>query len=232
LKPEKHTTVEYCLVFFFQADSLVPAVTFTSDQDHQNMMDQLGIKACAPVRAAMKKRPTTPTSMSLKANPFPNLPDPLTLNDGHKVTTAADVVGSAPPRDRRNVFEVRLRPRPQNVPKVTWTVTAVDHEFLGFTPIIAKDLIGQVDNSSYTPPSKSDPHDAGHARQRQGPSARPDDVWPRRLSQSERASRRRSRPHQRNAWKALLVQQDPSLKEIFANIPPGSRSRRRPSFRR
>ena len=38
---------------------------------------------------------------------------------------------------------------PSNVPKVTWTVTAVDHEMIGFTPVIAKDLIGEVDNSSY-----------------------------------------------------------------------------------
>jgi hypothetical protein len=38
---------------------------------------------------------------------------------------------------------------PERVPKVTWTVTAVDHEMIGFTPVIAKDLIGEVDNSSY-----------------------------------------------------------------------------------
>jgi hypothetical protein len=32
--------------------------------------------------------------------------------------------------------------------KVSWTVNTVDHEMIGFTPVIAKDLIGQVDNSS------------------------------------------------------------------------------------
>jgi len=32
---------------------------------------------------------------------------------------------------------------------VTWTVGAVDHEFLGFTPVTAKELIGTVDNSAY-----------------------------------------------------------------------------------
>ncbi len=37
---------------------------------------------------------------------------------------------------------------PSNVPKVTWTVTTVDHERIGFTPEISKDLIGTVDNSS------------------------------------------------------------------------------------
>ncbi len=38
---------------------------------------------------------------------------------------------------------------PANLPKVTWTVTAVDHEMIGFTPVIAgkQDLIGEVDNS-------------------------------------------------------------------------------------
>jgi hypothetical protein len=38
---------------------------------------------------------------------------------------------------------------PSSVPKVTWTVTTVDHERIGFTPVIAKDLIGEVDNSAY-----------------------------------------------------------------------------------
>ncbi len=37
---------------------------------------------------------------------------------------------------------------PANVPKVSWTVTATDHEMIGSTPVIARDLIGEVDDSS------------------------------------------------------------------------------------
>jgi hypothetical protein len=37
---------------------------------------------------------------------------------------------------------------PKNVPKVTWTVTVNEMEFVGFTPVMAKKLVGHVDNSS------------------------------------------------------------------------------------
>jgi hypothetical protein len=38
---------------------------------------------------------------------------------------------------------------PRDVPKVTWRVKTVDHEMIGFTPVIAKEIIGEVDNSSH-----------------------------------------------------------------------------------
>ena len=40
---------------------------------------------------------------------------------------------------------------PANVPKVTWSVRAVDKEMIRFNPVIAKDLLGHVDNSAYAP---------------------------------------------------------------------------------
>src|SRR4051795_11388831 len=62
-------------------------VTFTADQDHQNMMDQLGIKALRPGPSGNEKAANHANYDESKANPYPNLPDPLTLNDGQKVTT-------------------------------------------------------------------------------------------------------------------------------------------------
>ena len=40
---------------------------------------------------------------------------------------------------------------PKNVPKVTWTVKVTDREFIfpGFIPVIAKQIVGHVDNSEY-----------------------------------------------------------------------------------
>src|SRR6201996_2659045 len=67
---------------------LPPAVTFTAEQDHQNMMDQLGIKALRPGPSGDERAPNHANYDESKANPFPNLPDPLTLNDGRKVATA------------------------------------------------------------------------------------------------------------------------------------------------
>ena len=62
-------------------------VTFTSDQDHQNMMEQLGIKALRPGPSGNEKAPNHANYDESQANPYPNIPDPLTLNDGGKVTT-------------------------------------------------------------------------------------------------------------------------------------------------
>src|SRR5580698_9412670 len=71
------------------AQSSPAPVTFTAEQDHQNMMDQLGIKALRPGPSGDDKAPNHANNDESKANPYPNIPDPLTLNNGDKVTTAA-----------------------------------------------------------------------------------------------------------------------------------------------
>ena len=57
-----------------QSASLPAPVTFTADQDHQNMMDQLGIKALRPGPSGNEKAPTTPTTTSRKPIHFPTCP--------------------------------------------------------------------------------------------------------------------------------------------------------------
>ncbi len=97
----------------------------------------------------MKKRPTTPTTMNRRPIPFPIIPDPLTLNDGQKVTTPRMWWDQRRPEMLEMYSKYVYGRVPATCPKVTWTVTTVDHEMIGFTPVIAKDLIGDVDNSSY-----------------------------------------------------------------------------------
>jgi len=131
------------------ASAAPPRVTFTADQDHQNMMDQLGIKALRPGPSGNEKAPNHANYDESKANPYPNLPDPLTLNDGQKVTTPQMWWDKRRP-EIIEMYEKYVYGRiPNDVPKVTWSVTAVDHEMIGFNRVIAKDLVGQVDNSSY-----------------------------------------------------------------------------------
>ena len=69
------------------------------------------IKALRPGPSGDEKAPNHANYDESKANPYPNVPDPLTMNDGQKVTTPADVVGEAASGDRGDVLEVRLRPR-------------------------------------------------------------------------------------------------------------------------
>jgi hypothetical protein len=59
--------------------SVPPLVTFTADEDHQDMMDQLGIKALRPGPSGDAKAPDHANYNESKANPYPNPPDPLTI---------------------------------------------------------------------------------------------------------------------------------------------------------
>src|ERR1700742_4002627 len=60
-----------------------------SETDHQQMLDQLHIASLRPGKNGMDPtRPDFANYDESKANPFPDLPDPLRLNDGKKVTTA------------------------------------------------------------------------------------------------------------------------------------------------
>jgi hypothetical protein len=126
-----------------------PAVNWTADQDHQNMMDQLGIKALRLGPSGNESDPNHANYDETKANPYPDLPDVMTLKNGKKVTTAEQWW-----KQRRHEIEHDMQEYvygfvPKNAPKVTWTVKVVDHEFIGRTPVIAKQLVGHVDNSSY-----------------------------------------------------------------------------------
>jgi len=141
-------------VLFGQTGSVQPQaaprpVTFTAEQDHQNMMEQLGIKTLRPGPSGNEKAPNHANYDESKANPFPNLPDPLTLENGEKVTTS-DMWWHERRPEIVEDFEREVYGRvPANVPKVTWSVSATDKERIGFNPVIAKEVIGHVDNSAY-----------------------------------------------------------------------------------
>src|SRR5688572_20386071 len=67
---------------------LPPPVKFTAQQDHQHMMRQLGITSLRPgADGNNRQSPRYQNTDESKANPWPNLPDPLTLKNGQKVTT-------------------------------------------------------------------------------------------------------------------------------------------------
>ena len=56
--------------------------------DHADMMEQLGIKVLRPGPSGNESAPNHANYDEALANPYPNLPDPLTLKDGRKVTNA------------------------------------------------------------------------------------------------------------------------------------------------
>lgn len=85
-----------------------------------------------------------------KANPYPNLPDPLTLKDGRKVTTAEQWWRQRHPEIVED-FDREVYGRvPAQTPKVVWEVTETTRGMVGTTPTLVKRLVGHVDNSAYS----------------------------------------------------------------------------------
>lgn len=124
-------------------------VTFTAQQDHDNMMRQLGIKKLRPGPSGNESAPNHANYDESLANPCPQLPDIFTTKNGKKVTSA-DMWWKQRRPELIEEFEKEIYGRlPENIPNVTWTVKITDREFVGRIPVIAKQLIGHVDNSEY-----------------------------------------------------------------------------------
>jgi len=127
----------------------LPIVTFTAQQDHDNMMEQLSIKDLRPGPSGNDADPNHANTDESLANPCPVLPDILTSNNGKKVTSADQWWKKRRPEITEDMEREVYGRLPKNLPHVTWSVKITDREFVGFTPVIAKQLIGHVDNSEY-----------------------------------------------------------------------------------
>src|SRR6516225_9299982 len=124
-------------------------MNWTAEQDHRNMMNQLGVQALRPGPSGDEKVPNHANYDESKANPYPNLPDVLTVSNGSKVTTAAMWWNERRPEIVED-FEREVYGRvPKNVPQVRWEVTKTVEATVSDFPVIGKQLLGHVDNSSY-----------------------------------------------------------------------------------
>lgn len=84
-----------------------------------------------------------------KANPWPNLPDPLVLKNGKKVTSAK-VWTKQRRAELIEEFDREVYGRvPKVTPKVRWEVVSTTNETRFGFPLVIKQLVGHVDNSAY-----------------------------------------------------------------------------------
>jgi hypothetical protein len=113
------------------------------------MMEQLGITALRPGPSGNSNAPNQANYDESKANPFPNLPEVLTLKNGRKVTSADMWWKQRRPEIVEEFDREVLGRVPSNVPKVTWTVNRTEKFEVGGRPVVGKELIGNVDNSAY-----------------------------------------------------------------------------------
>ena len=123
-------------------------LTWTAQQDHKNMMEQLGITRLRPGPSGQAGATNSANYNPAEANPFPNLPDVLTLKNGQKVTTPEMWWKQRRPEIVEDFEREVIGRVPKNVPKVTWTVVSnITDGLIGNLPANGKRLVGHVDNS-------------------------------------------------------------------------------------
>jgi hypothetical protein len=122
-----------------------------TNEDHADMRAQLGITKLRPGRSG-SNAPDAQNKANYDealANPFPDWPEALTLKNGTKVTTAAQWWEQRRPEIVED-FEREVVGRiPAGVPKVTWEVTETVETKVGGVPVLARRVIGHVDNSAH-----------------------------------------------------------------------------------
>jgi lysophospholipase L1-like esterase len=136
--------------------------------DARNMREQLGITR---LRGGVSPSGQGEGFDEAKANLYSEtVPDALTMNDGTKVTTAAQW-----PARRAELVELFEREVyghvPANVPKVTWEVVSEERGQVAGVPTITRKLIGRIDNTGY--PAITVAIDAQFTAPIDSPEARP-----------------------------------------------------------
>ena len=126
------------------------ATQAATQADRQKMMDLLHITSLR--NGANGSNPQAPNYANYdesKANPYPNLPDPLVMKNGKKVTTAKMWWDQRRPEIVEDFDREIYGRMPKVTPRVKWEVTKTTNETNGDVPVVTKQLVGHVDNSAY-----------------------------------------------------------------------------------
>ena len=122
-------------------------VKFTTKEDHQNMLMQLGITRLRPGPNGNESAPNHANYDEALANPFPNLPELLVCRDGTIVKTKEEWIERRRP-EIVELFEKEVIGRiPATTPKVTWNVLEEKEITIGEIPMTEATLEGVVDNT-------------------------------------------------------------------------------------
>jgi hypothetical protein len=126
-------------------------VHLTAAEDRERMLALLGLKD------ADMRRPPSPDAKAAnttnydesKADRYPNLPDPLVLKNGQRVTTPESWFKQRRPEIVADFEREILGRTPANLPAVQWKVANIRPERCGNVDVVVKRLSGRVDHSSY-----------------------------------------------------------------------------------
>lgn len=120
-----------------------------TSEDHADMLRQLGITKLRPGRNPNPGSTNPPNYDQALANPFPDWPELLTLKNGEKVTTPAAWWQKRRPEIAEDFEREVIGRIPGHVPKVTWEVVRTVDTKVGGVPVVAREVIGHVDNSAF-----------------------------------------------------------------------------------
>src|SRR5579872_2842453 len=113
------------------------------------MMDQLGIKALRPGPSGNENAPDHANYDESRANPFPNLPDSLTLKNGRKVTSAELWYSQRRPEIVEDFEREVIGRVPKNAPNISSRLLSESDTTVGAYPVHRRELDGHADNSAY-----------------------------------------------------------------------------------
>lgn len=123
-------------------------VVFTTQQDHQHMLAQLGITKLRPGRNANADAPHGANYDEALANPYPQLPDLLQTTTGNKVATAQQWRELRRPELIRLVEAELYGKIPDDVPDVTWEIVTTREVEVGGRRARQHEVVGKVDDSA------------------------------------------------------------------------------------
>jgi hypothetical protein len=127
-----------------------PALAAYSQADWRTMMDSLHLDTLRPYVDGMNPHAAhVPNYDEALANPYPDLPDPLTLRNGVRVTNTKAWWALRRPQIVQDFDHEVYGITPSRIPAVHWVVTSVVDTINGSTPVRVKHLKGVVDNSSF-----------------------------------------------------------------------------------
>jgi len=122
-------------------------IQLTAAQDHQRMMDLLGITALRPGVSQSGQGDHPVNWDESKANPWPDLPNPLLLANPVKT---AKVWWTQRRPQLVELFDREVLGRvPANLPTVRWEVVSTIPGTESGIATVSKHLVGHVDNSAY-----------------------------------------------------------------------------------
>src|SRR5215469_9602346 len=118
------------------------ATGWTNAQDHQNMMEQLGIKSLRPGPSGNEAAPNHANYDESTANPFPDYPETLKLKDGRLVASPEMWWNERRPEIIEDFEREVLGRVPPNAPAINWTIAKTVTDTVGPYPVVAREITG------------------------------------------------------------------------------------------